>query len=231
MIPKIIHQLWIDPSSTTATPPPSVLAQAHLWRDLNREYAYRLWSLNDALALCEKHRRQDIIEAVSVARFPAMKTDILRLFILHCFGGFWVDLKLRPLKPIPELFFDFEHVITPQISPVHHDVQKDVATNFIGAHESSTILAAALQEALKNIKMRRGVSVFGVSGPSCLAVALQKQTEKDAPRNEILFLDRQDSWGNFYVNSAEDYNHNNMHWSVRQKREPMYTDGWGDEWS
>jgi mannosyltransferase OCH1-like enzyme len=229
MIPKIIHQLWIDPSSMAATPPPSVLAQAHLWRDLNREHAYRLWSVDDALTLCENHRRHDIIEAVSVARFPAMKTDILRLFILHCFGGVWVDLKLRPLKPIPELFFDFGHVITQQITPVHHDVQKDVATNFIGARQSSTVIAAALQEALKNIKMRRGVSVFGVSGPSCLAVALQKQTEKDA--TEILFLDRQDSWGSLYVNSAEDYNHNNMHWSVRQKREPMYTDSWGNEWS
>ncbi|MDI9846571.1 hypothetical protein QM467_00705 [Rhodoblastus sp. 17X3] len=231
MIPKIIHQLWIDPSSTTATPPPSVLAQAHLWRDLNREYAYRLWSLDDALNLCEKHDRHEIVEAVNVARFPAMKADILRLFIMHCFGGFWVDLKLKPLKPIPDLFLDFEHVIAPQITPVHHDIHKDVQTNFIGANQNSIILAAALQVAVNNIKLRRGVSVFGVSGPVCLAVALQQQIEKDEPRNGILFLDRQDSWGNLYVNSAEDYNHNNMHWSVRQKREPMYTDCWGNEWS
>lgn len=229
MIPRIIHQLWISPTGGRDIPG-ATQDQCHLWASLNSTFIYKLWALDSVRDLCTAIGREDVKESIDLSRFPAMKSDIARLIIMKTFGGFWADLKLRPVSTIPEQFLSFNAIFSPSHSAGSDFKWDDINSHFMGSSPGHSVIEQALKLVQHNISLRRGISVYGVSGPINLQIAIKETIKREGASPKIKILSKDDVWGKLFENGAETYNGNNMHWSVRQKTEPMYTDSPGLPW-
>lgn len=92
-IPHVFHQIWVgsDPF------PKEYERYQRTWRKHNRGWEIRLWTEDD---LPPDLRRR---EAYDRLRQPAERSDILRLELLHRFGGVYLDTDFecrRPLEPL-----------------------------------------------------------------------------------------------------------------------------------
>lgn len=62
------------------------------------DHEYRLWYLDDAVALLEEHCSQEVIHAFHTLVPYAFKADLFKLCLLKIFGGWIVDIGVRMLK-------------------------------------------------------------------------------------------------------------------------------------
>jgi hypothetical protein len=139
LIPKIIHQLWIDPSKgnsekkTIAEPPPDIELRCSKWALLHPSFTYRLWSLEDVLEAIEHDDALGVraLLAMQSLRFPAAKADIARLILLRSSGGFWVDLKLEPRVSFLDPLVDFDLVLTEHFPQYHRPEPNGCASDIL----------------------------------------------------------------------------------------------------
>jgi mannosyltransferase OCH1-like enzyme len=90
-IPKLIHRVWFS-----AELPPDAVGFGQAWEELHPSWTVVLWREWQLPAL----RNQD---AVDRSTHPAQKADIVRVELLHRFGGVYVDTDVEPRRPIDEL--------------------------------------------------------------------------------------------------------------------------------
>ena len=96
LTPKNIHQVWIGSS------PPSYVSQySSVWKRLNPDFTYRLWTNDDILELGLTNEAQYI-----ASPNPGAKSDIARYEILNRFGGLYADTDFLPIKPISPHLMD-----------------------------------------------------------------------------------------------------------------------------
>jgi mannosyltransferase OCH1-like enzyme len=104
-IPKIIHQTW-----KTTKVPTQWQAWQRSWQEYHPTWEYRLWT---------DEMNRDFI-AQSYAWFLPIydsytdnikRADAIRYFLMHHFGGIYVDLDLQCLKPIDKLLGEEELVM------------------------------------------------------------------------------------------------------------------------
>jgi mannosyltransferase OCH1-like enzyme len=117
---KIIHQSW-----KTKDIPYEVYKKEWVesWTQLNPEWEYKLWTDEDNRNLIKDHYPQYLELYDSYERAIA-KADIVRLFYLHKFGGLYVDLDFRCLKPI-------DSIIVPEHINLGEQKTKEYKTNSI----------------------------------------------------------------------------------------------------
>jgi mannosyltransferase OCH1-like enzyme len=99
-ITKIIHQSWKDKNI------PYHIYKKHWvdsWKQKNPEWDYRLWTDEDNLNLVKNHYPQ-YLDLYNSYEKGVDKADIARFFYMHKYGGIYVDLDFRCLKPLDELF-------------------------------------------------------------------------------------------------------------------------------
>jgi mannosyltransferase OCH1-like enzyme len=93
VIPRILHQVWLG-----ADPLPDEHARwVETWRANHPDWEHHLWTeenLPDGLLRGEGYER---------LRHPVERSDILRLELVHRFGGVYVDTDVESLKPIDPL--------------------------------------------------------------------------------------------------------------------------------
>lgn len=93
-IPKIIHQIWLG------SPVPERYKEwMNSWRIHHPEWLYVLWT-DETVSYLKLHNQ----ELYNKARNYGQKSDILRYELLYTFGGLYVDIDFRCLKP-----FDIFH--------------------------------------------------------------------------------------------------------------------------
>jgi len=91
--PKNIFQLYDDLDKVD----PQV--SEHI-KELNPNYEYKLLDFEQALALIKPHfppNRYDSIAKLLPTLKPSHASDVLRVCLLHAFGGVYIDVDLRPL--------------------------------------------------------------------------------------------------------------------------------------
>lgn len=93
MIPKIIHQIWIGPN-----PPPLTLMQT--WKDKHPDFEYILWNEEE---IVKRNLRTSLQHRIDEMESYCGKADILRLEILHKYGGIYLDADSICIEPIHEL--------------------------------------------------------------------------------------------------------------------------------
>ena len=174
MIPKTIHQLWIDPNAesfpekgTRAEPPPDIELRCTKWRLLHPSFIYRLWSLEGVSEVIEHDDALGVraLLAMRSLRFPAAKADIARLILLRSFGGFWVDLKLEPRVPFLNALVDFDLVLTEHFPQYHRpDPNGFLVNGFIGSDRQTSFLDHVLERVTTNVEKRMKASMFDVTG-------------------------------------------------------------------
>jgi mannosyltransferase OCH1-like enzyme len=93
LIPRILHQTWLG-----ADPLPEDMARCvETWRVHHPEWEHHLWTdenLPPGLLRAEGYER---------LRHPVERSDILRLELVHRYGGVYVDTDVECLRPIDPL--------------------------------------------------------------------------------------------------------------------------------
>ncbi len=92
-IPKIIHQIWIGGSI-----PPIYHYYQKTCKDLHPDWDYRLWTEREIDALNFENR-----DLYDDTKSLAEKSDILRYQILKDYGGVYIDMDTRCIKPFDDL--------------------------------------------------------------------------------------------------------------------------------
>ena len=100
-IPKIIHQIWIGDCV-----PEKFKGFQETWKKFHPDWEYRLWTQNDILELNLRN-----IDLIRQSRNPGEVADMLRLEILHRFGGVYVDMDFECLAPLDELNYEYDFYI------------------------------------------------------------------------------------------------------------------------
>ena len=102
MIPKIFHQVWINERT------PELSGDFRRYRDqwlvLHPGWQYRLWNLKN---IDFTLRRPELL---SPGLSYVQMADLLRLEVLHQYGGVYFDTDFEPRKPIDPLLTDVDHV-------------------------------------------------------------------------------------------------------------------------
>lgn len=94
-IPKIIHQIWVGPNPL----PPHHKKWIASWKKLHPEWEHRLWDDDQIISQLPEKGLRFFRESQTYAG----KADAARVWLLHKFGGVYVDTDFQCLKPIDEL--------------------------------------------------------------------------------------------------------------------------------
>ena len=96
-----IHQIYLDfgGGRDSATLPPKYRASCARWQQLNPDWEYTLWDDAMATRLLEADYPQ-FLDAYKRLPVPVQRVDILRLLVLHRYGGVYFDCDVMPLRPL-----------------------------------------------------------------------------------------------------------------------------------
>jgi hypothetical protein len=106
MIPKIMHQIWLGDAPLH----PLMVAWHEKWKVLNPDWTVVLWrddSSDSSSLRCDRFGNVPIDNAllnfVNQACHLSQRSNIWRYFIMHQFGGLYIDTDMEPLKPMMKL--------------------------------------------------------------------------------------------------------------------------------
>ena len=98
MIPKKIHQIWVNENPEIPTKYKKEWIES--WRKKNPNWEYKLWTTDDCLDLVKTHFKEylPIYETLR----PIKKADVVRLLIIYIHGGVYVDLDTICLRTLDD---------------------------------------------------------------------------------------------------------------------------------
>lgn len=109
-IPRIIHQTWKDDHL-----PPRWQAIHDECAAMHPDYEYMLWTDADSRKFIDEHYHW-FINVFDAYPYPIQRADAIRYFVLHHYGGIYMDLDIGCLRRFDPLL-RFE-VILPKTIPV-----------------------------------------------------------------------------------------------------------------
>ncbi len=229
MIPRIIHQIWINPKDggSAGGLPAVVDLRCKKWRELHPTFLYRRWQLDDIVCLAgdEEKFGARTQTALAVLRFPAAQADVARLFLLYYFGGFYVDLKLDPKRDFLRELLEFELVLTEHFPKQNLPVPNGFLINsFIGAKPNSEYIGRVLDRVLCNVEARQKSSIFDITGPINFGAIRAQMTAAARSLGYFKMLKHEETWEILFSVAGAPYNDDGMHWSVRGATESVYRD-------
>lgn len=101
-IPRIIHQVWFKVGNGPATPPKEYDEMRASWRRNHPDWTFMEWDHQRSRQLIQEHYPQ-YLGLFDGYKREIFRIDAIRYFILHHYGGFYVDTDVTSLKPIDEL--------------------------------------------------------------------------------------------------------------------------------
>jgi len=175
MIPKIIHQIWLQGLEHFQKNRPEEYEWSLQLKAFFPEYKYYLWTENDVIEIIQKHYPELSDFLVDIPN-KAFLSDLGRYALLKKFGGLYFDTDYIIFKSFSNLFSNPE---TGFVALMYTTMNKfDIMTLgfshnncFFGAEKDSPILGEVLQT-LKQLGTfkKSGMSPFDYTG-KCLAKA------------------------------------------------------------
>ncbi len=99
-IPKIIHQTW-----KTENIPQKFSGFVNTWKKYHPDWQYKLWTDKDNRAFIKSHY-PSFLKLYDGYTSNIKKADAIRYFILHQYGGLYVDCDFECLKPFDSLIIE-----------------------------------------------------------------------------------------------------------------------------
>jgi mannosyltransferase OCH1-like enzyme len=161
-----------------------------------------------------------------LVRFPAMRSDIVRLAVIYEYGGIWTDLKNRCLAPILDDLLLGPTFVSEHPPTVEHAKSNRYLCNaFFGARKGDEFIRSCLQEVGSLISSRsmEYKGVFSTTGPGMFQRVFLRHLAL-YPEWNYKRLRREDVWQNKITRTSASYNAGGRHWRDRQNNEDMYTD-------
>ncbi|MEX0940372.1 MAG: glycosyltransferase [Candidatus Babeliales bacterium] len=129
-IPKLIHQIWLGSEF-----PEEYREWQASWLQIHPDWQYKLWTDEDVKML--KLYNQNLFDnAVNYAQ----QSDILRYEILYRFGGLYIDIDFRCLKPFDVLHHCYDFYIG-----IMSTGTVDLGIGLIGSKPHSPILKEVIK--------------------------------------------------------------------------------------
>ena len=169
-IPKIIHQIWVGPK-----PLPDLLKRfMKSWQKMHPDWKYYLWTDKEVNQLADFDNKDLYLET----RDYREKSDILRMWLLHTFGGVYADCDFECLMPFDFLHHSYDFYIGMPFS-THNEM---VVNGIVGCAPGHPIMRTAMDNVIKKQlrDWRDRSGVFYFSNQFCKSV-------KDAPGVNIAF--------------------------------------------
>jgi len=106
-IPKIIHYVWFDFSTDGSgkEPPTKYMDQIKQCKKINPEYKIYIWSKEHSIKFMNSFF-PEYLEMFMNYKYEIQRVDAIRYFILYTFGGIYMDMDIKCLKPFDNLFKD-----------------------------------------------------------------------------------------------------------------------------
>lgn len=100
-VPKIIHQIWFDFSKDGSgrDPPKKYSTSKEYCERINCDWVFKLWNERDCLELV-KTEYPEYLEMYQNYKYPIQKVDAAKYFILHAYGGVYMDMDMQCRKPL-----------------------------------------------------------------------------------------------------------------------------------
>ena len=170
-IPRIIHQSW-----KTAEIPAAWINFRNSWKQAFPSFQYILWTDKDNRNLIRTHYPWflDIFDQYPRA---IQRADVARYFVLHKYGGLYVDLDYECLQPFPDLF-ELTHKVAFPLSNMPWEL-------FQNSLMASCKLHPFWQEVFEILVQRHNISsvrwryVQHTTGPEIITDAYYKYPQKD----------------------------------------------------
>ncbi|MDJ0732643.1 MAG: glycosyltransferase [Nostocaceae cyanobacterium] len=107
-IPKIIHQVFF---SGEAAIPENYRRYSQTVKEHHPHWEHVFWDETKARKFMEENYSW-FLSVFDSYPYPIQRFDAIRYFILHYYGGFYVDMDIECLKPIDDLLEGFELVLS-----------------------------------------------------------------------------------------------------------------------
>lgn len=180
-VPRILHQTW-----KTEWIPEAYRAFADSVRTHHPHFQIRLWTDRDNRTLIAD-RYPWFLPTYDAYAHDIERADAIRYFLLHAFGGVYVDLDMECLRPFDELLEDDAVHLSLEAGP--SIFQKVLSNAFMAAPAGHAFFAGLIRE-LPSIRGKDVTfqDVFRNTGPDMLHAYCQRAGWAD--RISVVGLDR-----------------------------------------
>lgn len=156
-IPAALHLIWVGKKDI----PPYVIENLNMWRNLMPHWNVTLWT-NDNLT--EEYFDKDYLDFILSAPKAVQQADIMRLYIIKKYGGFYVDADVVPMRSLNDLLYVDNDIILCNDYPINTTY---ITNTFFGSVAEHPVLHEACKLILNadlksdNIHMQTGPALFG----------------------------------------------------------------------
>lgn len=103
-----VHQIWFDlgpAGRTSGCPSAGQMEASERWRDENRVHNYHMWSLVEAVRLCDRSYPDvaRVLRRDDLGSMGIVKCDLFRYVLMHHLGGVYADLDFVPLRSVDDI--------------------------------------------------------------------------------------------------------------------------------
>ena len=153
MVPKILHRIRLGKDVL----PPEAAYYELLWKQLHPGWEHVTWTMSNLPPLINK-------ELFWQSENTGHRSDVLRLELMHRFGGVYVDLDMLPQKPLDPLL-DCEGFLG-QIPPSPRDIcVQRVETAVIGSVPNNPFIARLVEDLPQWAAKHRHLNTSCRTGP------------------------------------------------------------------
>lgn len=98
VIPRIIHRIWLDEPM-----PETFIGYGRRWAQLHPSFELVTWSSSHDLPPLINQELFDQAQQIIPRDWVRFRADVVRLELLHRFGGLYVDTDVEPARPVDTL--------------------------------------------------------------------------------------------------------------------------------
>lgn len=199
-IPKIIHQIWFQGEENI---PEHLKVYHKSWIDMNPKYEVKVWDEKSIQEVLIKFNDKETTDMYNNYVYMIQKIDLAKYVILYIYGGIYIDMDIKCLKPITDEFLGDNDVILSElvynffhaslfVCVGHNAMEKIINNGVIMTVPKHPILLYTIEQAKKNknsfyYNINKPIYVFSSTGPICLTLATKKfKSENESSKIKII---------------------------------------------
>ena len=178
MIPKTIIQTY-----STDKLPQAMQRATESWKLLNPNYNYVFFNDEMCRNFIKENFNKDVVKSFDCLIPGAFKADLFRYCFLYINGGVYTDIDNICMVPLSDIINEEDRFVSVKDNSFGN--QGLIYNSFIASERNNPILKKAIDlvvyNALNNVYLKSGnrmADILGISGPRCLAIALNSQLDE-----------------------------------------------------
>lgn len=189
MIPKIIHQVWLDRRYEHNILPPGKyvkLGYSREFQRLNPGFQYMFWNMARAQNLLSQEPYIKYKAFFNNMRHHIEKCDFIRYVILHKYGGIYFDLDVKPYSPFDELSLQRDILLIFEPIPTETG-RPDITNVYMGSEAGHKFWLDLMDHIMENYKAGDLIQVYANTGTRALTDFVRQrypELEKTIDSNE-----------------------------------------------